>query len=87
MSYNPIGKDGYDIPTYNKKEEEQIKIQDKINNWFWSLEAIFQRELVEDYYPDKSHLLPITEMWEGLDPTERVIIWEENQPGYNGVEV
>jgi len=63
----PIGN-GPDYYNGNVPEEDrQVRLQKKVDDWFWSLDASFQRELLEDYYPDDSNLMSITDMWDGLD--------------------
>jgi hypothetical protein len=44
-----IGKDGYDVPTFNPEEEKQIKLQDEVeNDW---LDCDNEEEIMESYYP------------------------------------
>ena len=81
----PIG-DGPDCYNgINKDEDERIKFQEKVDKWWYDLDDNYKFELVEPYYPDKAHLMNIDVMWNGLDPSEKVILWEENQAGYNGI--
>jgi len=62
-----IGKDGYDVPTYNDQEEKQIKLQEKVDKWWYELEESYKCELMEDYYPDDVSLMSTDDMWNGLD--------------------
>lgn len=73
-----IGKEGYDVPTYNPDEEKQIKLQDEVQEWWDNLDDNLQFELIEDYYPDKAHLLDTIEMWNGLE-------WEDKYQIYNNI--
>jgi hypothetical protein len=59
-----IGKDGYDLPTFNPEEEKQIKLQDEVeNDW---LDCDNKEEIMEDYYPDRIGLDDVDEMYNGL---------------------
>ena len=63
----PIGN-GPDCYNGNVPEEdEQVRLQDKVEKWFYDLDETYQRELLEPYYPDDSNLMSTTEMWNGLD--------------------
>ena len=77
MNYNRIGKDGYDVPTYNKEEEEQLQLQEKVDKWWYNLDDNYKFELIESYYPDKAHLMGLEEMWKGLD-------WNDKWDIYRG---
>ena len=76
---------GPDIPSYNKEEDKRIKLAEKIDEWWNSLEDSEQFELLEPYYPDKLHLMEMDEAWEGLDWSEKVSLWEEELEGFHGV--
>jgi len=48
----------------------------KIQDWWDNLDDDnYRYELIENYYPDKAHLMGIEEMWNGLD-------WEEKYELY-----
>lgn len=54
---------------------------------FWdSLNSRERHELMEEYYPNKSHLMDVSEMWRGLDLKDRVDIWKR-EIGYDEVNV
>ena len=77
MSYNQIGKDGYDVPTYDKDEEEQLRLKEKVEEWWHDLEENYKYELIENYYLDDAHLLSTDVMWNGLD-------WNDKWDIYRG---
>ena len=72
----PIG-DGPDIPQYNEEEERQIKLQEKVDKWWFDLEENYKYELIESYYPDDAYLMSVDEMWNGLD-------WNDKWGIYSG---
>lgn len=57
---------GPDIPSYNEEEERQIKLQEKVDKWWFDLEENYKYELIESYYPDDAYLMSVDEMWNGL---------------------
>jgi len=75
----PIGNgpDYYD--GNNRLEDEQIKLQNKVDKWFFDLDENYQFELLEPYYPDKAHLMGITEMWNGLDWNDKWEIYRDEK--------
>ena len=81
MNYIQIGKDGYDVPTYNPEEEEQLRLQEKVNKWWYDLDDNYKFELIESYYPDKAHLMGVNEMWEGLDCNDKWDIYTDEHDG------
>lgn len=81
----PIGN-GPDIEQFNREEERQIKLQEKIDAWWNDLDDNHKFELIEPYYPDRAHLMGLTEMWKGIDWSEKVGLWEEEQEGFHGVK-
>ena len=68
---------GPDIPSYNEEEERQIKLQEKVDKWWFDLEENYKYELIESYYPDDAYLMNIDEMWNGLD-------WNDKWDIYRG---
>lgn len=81
----PIG-DGPDIEQFNRKEEEQIEFQEKVEKWWENLEDNYKYELIEPYYQDDAHCMTTNNMWNGLDWNDKKEIWEESN-GYNEVVV
>ena len=43
----------YDVPTYNKEEEEEQKLADKVYDWWESLTEQEQFDIMIDHYPDE----------------------------------
>jgi len=43
----------YDVPTYNKEEEEEQKLADKVYDWFESLSEQEQFDIMYDHFPDE----------------------------------
>ena len=78
---------GPDIEQFNREEEKQIKLQDKVQAWWDGLDDNRKYELLEPYYPDKLHLMGMDEAWEGIDWSERVSLWEEALEWFHGVKV
>ncbi|MDD2778479.1 MAG: hypothetical protein PHI16_06295 [Methanocellales archaeon] len=75
----PIGN-SFDLPEYNKEENERVKVGDKVQEWWDSLDYQVQVELMEIEYPDDSNLMTVDEMWEGLDWKAKVEIYiSENE--------
>ena len=74
----PIG-DGPDIPSYNKEEEEQLRLREKADKWWYALDDNYKFELIESYYPDKAHLMGVNEMWEGLDWNDKWDIYTDEK--------
>ena len=72
----PIG-DGPDIPSYNKDEEEQLRLKEKVDKWWFDLEENYKYELIEIYYTDDAYLLNVDVMWNGLN-------WEDKLDIYRG---
>ena len=70
---------GPDIPSYDKEREEEMKLGDKVQAWWDSMDDKYKYEIMEGYYPDHSHLLDLTEMWEGIG-------WDNQLDIYNSSE-
>lgn len=77
----PIG-DGPDIEQFNRADEELIKLGDEIENWWNGLDDNEKFGILEDYYPDKAHLMGLTEMWADLSWEDQLDIYKEEN-GYN----
>ena len=43
----------YDVPTYNREEEEEQKLTDKVYDWFESLSEQEQFDIMYDHFPDE----------------------------------
>lgn len=73
----PIGNgpDYYD--GVDKVKEEQIRLQEKVEKWWNSLDDNYKFELLEPYYPGKLHLMGMDEAWNGLD-------WNDKWDIYTG---
>jgi len=73
-----IGKDGYDVPTFNPEEEKQIKLQDEVeNDW---LDCDNKEEIMENYYPDRIGLDDVDEMYNGLSWEQKLEIYLDRNP-------
>ena len=73
-----IGKDGYDVPTFNPDEEKQIKLQDEVeNDW---LDCDNKEEIMENYYPDRIGLDDVDEMYDGLSWDQKLEIYLNRNP-------
>ena len=83
----PIGQGNDYYDGINRAEDERVKLAEKIDKWFYDLEDNHKFELLEPYYPDKLHLMGMDEAFEGLDWSEKVSLWEEEQKGFHGVEI
>lgn len=70
----------------NRAEDEQIKLQEKVDAWWNDLDDNYKFELIEPYYSDRAHLMGLAEMWKGIDWSEKVSLWEEEQEGFHGVK-
>ena len=73
-----IGKDGYDIPTFNPDEEKQIKLQDEVQDDWDNCDN--KEEIMEDYYPDRIGLDDEDEMYEGLSWEQKLEIYLDRNP-------
>lgn len=58
-------------------KDKQNKIQKQVNDWFYNLDDNHKFELLEPYFPDRAHLMGLTEMWNAIDWSEKVSLWEE----------
>ena len=68
----PIGN-GPDIEQFNRKEEEQIKLQDRVEKWWLNQEENFKYELIESYCRYETHNMDVDDIWNGLDWKDK---WE-----------
>ena len=73
-----IGRDGYDIPTYNPDEEKQIKLQDEVQEDWDNCDN--KDEIMEGYYPDRVGLDDEDEMYEGLSWEQKLEIYLDRNP-------
>jgi len=72
----PIGN-GPDYYTgINKEEDERVKLGDKVQDWWDSLDDNKKYGLLESYYPERLQLMGMDEAWEEL-------IWEDQLDIYN----
>ena len=71
--------DGPDIEQFNRAEEKLVKLGDEVQAWWDSMDDKYKYEIMEGYYPDHSHLLDLTEMWEGIS-------WENQLDVYGSSE-
>ena len=77
----PIG-DGPDIEQFNRADEALVRLGDEVEDWFNNLDDNEKFELMENYYPDKAHLMGLMEMWEGLSWEDQLDVYKEEN-GYN----
>ncbi len=78
MGFMRIGKDGYDVPTFNPEEEKQIKLQDEVeNDW---LDCDNKEEIMKSYYPDRIGLDDVNEMYNGLSWEQKLEIYLDRNP-------
>ena len=75
-----IGKEGYDVPDHNPRQEEQVKLQDEVELWWNNLEQGIKEEYMEEYYPDKSHLHDADELFEGLNWKQKFELYQDKNP-------
>lgn len=59
------------------EEERQLRLQEKVEEWWYGLDDNYKFELIESYYPDDAHLMNVDEMWNGLD-------WNDKWDIYRG---
>jgi len=57
----------------------KLNLHDKIQEWWDSMDDNYKYEIMEGYYPDRSHLLDLTGMWERIG-------WENQLEIYNSSE-
>jgi len=74
----PIGN-GPDIPSYNKDEEKQIRLQEKVDKWWYSLDDNYKLELIECYYPDEAYNMNVDIMWSSLDWNDKWDIYRDEK--------
>lgn len=60
-------------------QEENLKAI--VDDWWDSLDQFEQGEIIDDNYPDDSHLLDSDEAWDGLPWETKLEIYRENNPG------
>ena len=87
MTYIRIGKDGYDVPTYNREKEAEVKLGDEVQAWWDSLDDNYKYELLEPYYPDRLHLMGMNEAWEDLSWDDQLETFKEANGYGEGVVV
>ena len=63
----PIG----DGPDYydgiNKGEDEQIKLQEQVDKWWYGLDDNYKFDLLEGYFEGEPTLIGVDATWNGLD--------------------
>jgi len=77
----PIGNGPDCYNGINKEEDEQIKLQDKVEKWWISLNDNYKYEMVEFYYPDDDHLRDsnVDDLWNGLDWNDKREIYRDER--------
>lgn len=60
-------------------QEENMKAI--VDDWWNSLDQFEQGEIIDDNYPDDSHLLDNDEAWEGLSWNTKLEVYMEANPG------
>ena len=70
----PIGNgpDYYD--GVDRIKEEQLRLQEKVDKWWYDLEDNYKYELID---PDKDYFMSADAMWNGLD-------WNDKWDIYTG---
>ena len=66
----------YDVPSYNKEEEEEQKLTDKVYDWFESLSEQEQFDIMYDHFPDE------IEMETDVDKMFGDMVWENQLDVY-----
>ena len=74
-----IGKDGYDVPTYNPEEEEQLKLREKVDKWWYGLDDWYKFELLEGYFEGEPTLVGVDATWEVLDWNDKWDIYTDEK--------
>ena len=82
----PIGQGADYYNGINREEDKRVKLGEVVEEWWDSLDHNEKVELMDDCYPDHSHLLDVDEMWIGLDWSDRLDIWRR-EIGYDEVQV
>ena len=49
----PVGNSAYEPPSYNREEEEEQKLADKVYDWWESLNEQEQFDIMYDHFPDE----------------------------------
>ena len=57
----------------------KLNLHDKVQAWWDSMDDNYKYEMMEGYYPDRSHLMDLNEMWKGIG-------WENQLEIYNNSE-
>lgn len=65
------------MSTENNERNEQVKLQEKVEKWWNSLDYAYKVELMEDFYPDRSHIDDADVLWNGLDWRDKLDIYQE----------
>lgn len=78
----PIGNGPDYYIGVNEDEERIMALADKINDWWENLDDNEKFGILENYYPDKAHLMGLTEMWDNLSWEDQLDIYKEEN-GYN----
>ena len=76
----PIGN-GPDIEQFDRKAEEQQRLYEKVDKWWYDLDDNYKFELIEPYYPDKAHLMSTDVMWKGLNWNDKLDIYYGEHEG------
>jgi len=61
----------------NRAEDAQVKLGEKVQNWWNSLDYGRKEELMEDHYPDAIVFCEPDELFEGLDWKDKLAIYYE----------
>jgi hypothetical protein len=60
---------------------QQENLKAIVDDWWNSLDQFEQGEIIDNNYPDDSHLLDNDEAWEGLPWNTKLETYLENNPG------
>ena len=78
----PVGSSAYEPPSYNKEDEEEIKLQDAVYSWWENLSDDEQWVIIEDWVAEEE----LTEesyadiMFGGMLFDEQYEIYKANNP-------
>ena len=73
----PIGNgpDYYD--GVNREREKEVKLGDKIQDWWDNLDESEKLDVIESLYPDEVGLIDSDELWMRTDWGDKLDIWRD----------
>jgi hypothetical protein len=81
----PIGS-GPDIPTHDKEREEEVRLGDIVQEWWYGLDESEKVDIIETIYPDQAGLIDSDELWQRTEWKDQLDAYLEEH-GENGVVV